>query len=122
MTMPERTRDRVMGGVFLVALAIIVLPMLFDGSGVESPEPPRLPAPSASDVQPVTAMDPANLANADALRNKVDSEGFDRSSSTRIGDPVVTPADRRRIARFAADCMGCAGRKLCRSIEGGRAT
>jgi DedD protein len=85
-----------MGGVFLAALAIIVLPMLFDGAGVESPAPPVLPAPPAAETPPVTAMDPANLANADALRKRIDSEGFDRSTATRVGDPVLAPADRRQ--------------------------
>ncbi|HTO57488.1 MAG TPA: SPOR domain-containing protein [Pseudomonadales bacterium] len=95
MTLTERTRDRVMGGVFLVALAVIVLPMLFDGRGVESPAAPEIPAPAPSDAQPVAAMDPANLANADALRKRIDDDGFDRSTSTRVGDPVITPADSR---------------------------
>ena len=93
--MTDRTRDRVMGGVFLTALAIIVLPMLFDGAGVESPAPPSLPQTPASDTGPVPAMDPANLANAEALRKRIDNEGFDQSTSTKVGDPVVAPADRR---------------------------
>jgi DedD protein len=93
--MTDRTRDRVMGGVFLAALAIIVLPMLFDGAGVESPAPPSLPTPPVPDSAPIAAMDPANLANADALRKRIDSEGFDHSTSTRVGDPVVAQPDRR---------------------------
>jgi DedD protein len=101
MTLTERTRDRVMGGVFLVSLAVIVLPMLFDGRGVESPGPPEIPAPVPSDAQPVAAMDPANLANADALRKRVDEEGFDRSTATRVGDPVITPADNRQNGALA---------------------
>jgi DedD protein len=92
----ERTRDRVMGGVFLVALAIIVLPMLFDGAGVESPAPPDLPTPPSAEAAPIAAMDPANLANADALRKRIDSDGFDRSTATRVGDPVLSPSDRRQ--------------------------
>jgi len=93
--MSDRTRDRVMGGVFLTALAIIVLPMLFDGAGVESPAPPSLPQAPATDAGPVPAMDPANLANAEALRKRIDDEGFDQSTSTKVGDPVIAPADRR---------------------------
>jgi DedD protein len=84
-----------MGGVFLTALAIIVLPMLFDGAGVESPAPPNLSSTPATDAAPVAAMNPANLANAEALRKRIDSEGFDQSTSTRVGDPVIAPADRR---------------------------
>ena len=94
--MSDRTRDRVVGGVFLAALAIIVLPMLFDGAGVESPAPPDLPLVPAAETVPVAPMDPANLANADALRKQIDSDGFDRSTATRIGDPVLSPADRRQ--------------------------
>jgi DedD protein len=101
MPLAERTRDRVMGGVFLVALAVIVLPMLFDGRGVESPAPPEIPAPTPSDAQPVAAMDPANLANADALRNRIDEDGFDRSTATRVGDPVIAPADNRQNGPLA---------------------
>ena len=96
--MTDRTRDRVMGAVFLAAVAIIALPMLFDGAGVESPAPPVLPSPVATDGPPIVAMDPANLANADALRERIDSDGFDRSTSTRVGDPVLAPADRRQTA------------------------
>lgn len=82
-----------MGGVFLVALAVVVLPMLFDGAGVESPAAPSLPPPAAMDAPHVAALDSANLANADALREQIDDAGFDRSTATRIGDPVLAPAD-----------------------------
>lgn len=106
MALTERTRDRVMGGVFLAAIAIIVLPMLFDGAGVESPAPPSLPAPTPSEAQPVAPMDPANLANAEALRERVDDTGFDRSTSTRVGDPVITPADRQGASGKSATAWG----------------
>ena len=91
--MTEQTRFRMVGGVFLVAVAVVVLPMLFDGAGVESPAAPSLPEPAAMDAPHVEALDSANLANADALREQVDDAGFDRSTATRIGDPVLTPAD-----------------------------
>ncbi len=83
-----------MGGVFLTALAIIVLPMLFDGAGVQSPPAPALNAAAAASA-PVAAMDPANLANADALRKRIDAEGFDKSTATRVGDPVLTTPRQR---------------------------
>jgi DedD protein len=82
-----------MGGAFLVALAVVVLPMLFDGAGVESPAPPPLLTPEPMEAPHVTALDSANLANADALREQIDAEGFDRENATRIGDPVLAPAD-----------------------------
>jgi DedD protein len=91
----ERTRYRVTGGVFLIAMAIIVLPMLFDGSGIKSPAAPLLPiAPPEATAPKVPPLDSADLASADALRQRVDADGFERANSTRLGDPVLEPADR----------------------------
>ena len=42
--MNEHTRNRVVGGVILVSLAAIFLPMLLDGEGLERREVPRMPA------------------------------------------------------------------------------
>lgn len=91
--MTERTRYRVMGGIFLVAVAVIGLPMLLDGAGVESPAAPVMPAPPPIDAPHVAALDSADLANADVLREQIDADGFVRSTSTRVGDPVLAPAD-----------------------------
>lgn len=41
--MKEHTRNRVVGGVILVSLAAIFLPMLLDGEGLERREVPRMP-------------------------------------------------------------------------------
>jgi len=91
----ERTRYRVTGAVFLIAAAIILLPMLFDGSGIKSPSAPVMPlAPPATLAPRIAPLSSADLAKADALRQRVDEDGFERNSATRLGDPVLAPSDR----------------------------
>jgi DedD protein len=91
----DRTRYRVTGGVFLIAAAIIVLPMLFDGAGINSPSAPVLPpAPPPTAAPRIERLNSANLSKADALRQRVDEDGFDHNNATRLGDPVLAPADR----------------------------
>jgi DedD protein len=91
----ERARYRVTGAVFLIAVAIIVLPMLLDGAGVESPAAPVLPpAPAPTSAPEVAPISDAELAPAEALRRRVDEVGFAADNSTRLGDPVLAPADQ----------------------------
>lgn len=91
----DRTRYRVTGAIFLIAAAVIVLPMLFDGAGIKSPPAPVLPpAPPATPAPHVAELNSAELEKADALRQRVDEEGFDRGTATRLGDPVLAPSDR----------------------------
>ena len=95
--MNEQTRYRVTGAVFLLALAIIVLPMVFDGEGVRVKQLPQLsaplpPAPSdeeLADLQiPTEALDlhREEMAAAEGL---LDAEGFDTADNTKLGDPVL---------------------------------
>jgi len=91
----ERARYRVTGAVFLIAVAIIVLPMLLDGAGIESPPAPVLPpAPAPTAAPEVAAISASDLAPAEALRRRVDDAGFDSATATRLGDPVLAPADQ----------------------------
>ena len=88
--MEIRTRDRIVGGVFLAALAIILVPMLFD----ESPGPaleiepmpeleiervPEIPLPNASTAE----------SKRDELRKVVDEDGFLIEYGTRVGDVTI---------------------------------
>jgi SPOR domain len=50
--------------------------------------PPDVTAPQ------VAPLDSAELDDADRLRKRVDSDGFDSTNSTRLGDPVLGAADR----------------------------
>ncbi len=88
--MEIKTRDRIVGGVFLIALAVIVVPMLFDeprGPALEI-EPmaeldiervPDIPLPNASTAE----------AKRDELREVVDEDGFLVESGTRVGDVTI---------------------------------
>src|SRR5262245_17419779 len=69
--------------------------MLFDGAGIKSPPAPVLPpAPPATPAPHVAELNSSDLAKADALRKRVDEDGFDSSTATRLGDPVLAPSDR----------------------------
>ncbi|MCR9258288.1 MAG: SPOR domain-containing protein [Pseudomonadaceae bacterium] len=99
--MNERTRYRVTGSIFLIALAVICLPMIFDGAGTAVSPPPPTPVvtvprdtPAAQalaefdDVVPVSDV----VERVDALREEVDEAGFDTASDTRFGEPVLAQA------------------------------
>jgi DedD protein len=91
--MDEQTRYRVTGSLFLLALAIICLPMLFDGQGMASIEldlmDPPLPAPQ---VTPLEDVAPGSdfIARVDELRDRVDADGFLIETGTRFGEPVLS--------------------------------
>lgn len=95
--MNERTRYRISGSVFLLALAVIVLPMLFDGAGVSAPEIPPLPeAPQAQlgvsdydEIVPVTDV----AERVSALESELDVQGFDKQTQTLVGEPALLPPD-----------------------------
>lgn len=99
--MDEQTRYRVTGSLFLLAVLIICLPMIFDGEG----EPPLEIEPlEVVTVSPeVTALDTVApdseiVARADELRGRYDQEGFSTTDGTRIGEPVLTtPTPETRI-------------------------
>lgn len=105
--MKEQTRYRVTGSLFLLALAVICLPMLLDGAGVPARSLPDLPmAAELPEVTPVAGPAGGRRPEADPeerlerlreqvqpLREEVDDEGFLTRTGTRFGEPVLTPAD-----------------------------
>ena len=94
--MQERTRYRITGTVFLIALAVILLPMLFDGAGVDLPGAPAMPAaetrgpplPVYEEVVPATDV----VERVTALADEVDADGFS-AEGTRFGEPVLQQPD-----------------------------
>jgi DedD protein len=94
----EETRYRVTGSLFLLALAVICLPMLFDGAGVPSRELAPLPmadlVPDARVAEPATP-DSDFVARVDKLREQVDDEGFLAQNGTRFGEPVLNTPNAR---------------------------
>ena len=95
--MNERNRYRVTGSIFLIALAVILLPMLFDGVGAPMQESPPMPPPQAlaeplpnfAELVPATDV----VERVEALREEIDEQGFANDSGIRFGEPVLLPAD-----------------------------
>ena len=92
--MKEQTRYRVTGSLFLLALAVIGLPMLFDGAGLPARELPPVtidaPMPEITRL-PEEPPQTDFVARVDELREQVDEEGFHRDTETRFGEPVLAP-------------------------------
>lgn len=91
--MSEQVRNRVTGAVFVLALAAIFLPMLFDGAGVRPPEiPPPAATPQGDPVPDYDEVVPASdvVEKVTQLRATVDAEGFDTQTGTRFGEPALT--------------------------------
>ena len=90
--MSEQTRYRITGAIFLIAVAVIVLPMLFDGEGLKSTDVPP-PAGNTLTAEPTPELQPLpdkTFERSDELRESVDAEGFAKDTSTRVGQPVLT--------------------------------
>lgn len=113
--MNEQNRYRLTGAIFLLALASIVLPIIFDGSGVRvqqveqiAVELPALPSSAELDALKINAEQTAQTrAEIDAARAPFDDDGYAVADGTRLGDPELrepslsaqaTPADRSTTA------------------------
>ncbi|MDE0008326.1 MAG: hypothetical protein F4Y86_17575 [Gammaproteobacteria bacterium] len=93
MKLSEQTRHRVTGTVFLLAVAAIVLPMLFDEGPPELERPyPAAPQELAVQPDPSAAPDMNELAEAAGrLVESVDADGFATDTGVRLGEPVLLP-------------------------------
>lgn len=93
--MTERNRYRLMGAIFLIAVAAVVLPMLFDGEGVAPIHLDPVDA-VAIDVQPDDAPPPDPTPALEArreLKRAIDEDGYATDTGTRIGEPVLFEDD-----------------------------
>ena len=89
----DRTRYRLTGSIFLIAVAAVVLPILFDGAGVEPMHLEPLPPADFTvepDNSPVPDLTPAFAARSE-LEAEIDADGFDRRTGTRIGEARLLP-------------------------------
>lgn len=101
--MSEQTRYRVTGAIFLVALAAILAPMLFDGDGLPKVDVKRLEA--ASPRQPVQAPSgafeqPAFDAleqKATALRDGLDAQGFSEADGSSFGEVALIEPEPEEV-------------------------
>lgn len=97
--MREETRYRVTGGLLLLAIAVICLPMLLDGAGLPAQSLPDLPMyETLPEPEPLPAEPPESdfVLRVAELEAKVDDDGFLTDSGTRFGEPVLTPAGGAR--------------------------
>jgi DedD protein len=93
-----QTRYRVTGTLFLIALAVIFVPMLFDGAGKPTQVIPAVPgAAKDSAIARFDDVVPASdvVARVEALRNEVDEAGFMTDSDTLLGEPILAPVTER---------------------------
>ncbi len=95
--MQERARYRVTGALFLLALAVIFLPMLFDGDGLPADPLSELPDPEQTVQRNVVqeyeeiVPDSDVVAKVSSLRAEVDAEGYSTVHGTRFGEPRLAP-------------------------------
>ena len=109
----EQTRYRLIGTIFLVAVAAVALPMLFDGEGVAPMQLDPLPPAEfdvAPDLSPPPDMTPA-LEVRRELIEEIDADGFARDTGTRVGEPVLLeePADEAPAIAAAGDASAQRG-------------
>ena len=105
MKLTEQTRHRVTGTVFLLAVAAIVLPMLFDEEPPELEQPyPAAPEELGVQPDPSPAPDMNELAEAAGrLVDSVDADGFATDTGVRLGEPVLLPEVPTQLDSSAAD-------------------
>ena len=94
----DTKRYRITGSVFLLAILVIVLPMLFDGDGLPPIEIEPIPEISPSIVQevaPVAAPQTENpyVEKVAALEAEVDEDLFSTEHGTLAGEPVLSKPD-----------------------------
>lgn len=99
--MDEQTRYRATGSLFLLAVAIICLPMLLDGEGTRPMQiaPLSVPEPMPEVVRLNDIAPQSDLpARVEELQAQVDADGFYTDSASRVGEPVLTlPDEQTRI-------------------------
>ncbi len=96
----DTKRFRITGSIFLLAILVIVLPMLFDGDGLPTVEIEKIPevAP-VSVIEPVVAPAPPILSENPyvekiaELEATVDEDLFSTEHGTQVGEPVLSIPD-----------------------------
>lgn len=96
--MNEHGRNRLAGSMILASLAVIFLPMLFDGAGIERREVPLMPA--ADTPEPIERIDPTEAEWAfveEAQRRRADDTG-----GGVVGLPRHEPVSEEELAEAVA--------------------
>lgn len=91
----DTRRHRIKGSIFLIAVAAIIFPMIFDGEGL----PPVKIEPLPEVALPVRQEPPPELPEnpyvekVEALAATVDEEGFSTDTGTQFGEAVLSRPD-----------------------------
>lgn len=99
----QRNRYRLTGAIFLLAVAAIALPVLFDGEGVAPMHLDPLPRPTldvTKEMPPQPDVTPAIEARRE-LKAAIDEDGYARDTGTRIGDPALLPEETEADLKWA---------------------
>ena len=91
--MRERTRYRISGSLFLLALAVIFVPMIFDGSATTvTAIPPRPETAPVERIQNYDEVVPAStvVQEVQELAEEVDEFGFAISTGEKFGEPILS--------------------------------
>lgn len=92
--MTEQTRYRLIGTIFLVAMAAVALPLLFDGEGV-APMQLEPMSPAEFEVRPDRSPPPDITPALEARRElaeEIDGDGYATDTGTRVGEPALLEA------------------------------
>lgn len=91
----DTKRYRITGSIFLIAVAVIVFPMIFDGDGlppVRIDPLPELELPEDPAPPPVVEENPY-VEKVEALAATVDADGFNTEHGTQVGEAVLSQPD-----------------------------
>jgi DedD protein len=94
--MDEQSRYRATGSLFLLAIAVICLPMLLDGAGMAPLAIAPLSVPRVlPEVASLDEVAPASdvSARVEELKVQVNDSGFYTDSGARVGEPVLSVPD-----------------------------
>ena len=96
----DTKRFRITGSIFLLAILVIVLPMLFDGDGLPTVEIKAIPEVARDPrVELLPAAAPPALAENPyvekiaELESSVDEDFFSTEHGTQVGEPVLSKPD-----------------------------
>ena len=91
--MTIQNRNRIVGGVFFLALAVIFVPMLFDESRGPELEIEPMQDIAIDEVASIPVPDTGNVERKHrTLREIVDEDGYLVETQTRLGEPSFVPA------------------------------
>lgn len=89
--MTERTRNRIIGGVFLASLLVIVVPMFFDKPVELDFDIPPMEQADLDHFEPpiLDVPDPRQIDRAEQMVSSIVEDGYLEETGNRVGEPVL---------------------------------